>query len=159
MTLILYLIAGGCLFASALFSREKTVKSLKKAWKSFVNIVPAFFAVLLLVSFSVAFLPERVIASLIGEESGVIGQILASVFGSLTLIPGFIAFPMAKILVESGAGVAQTAVFISTLMMVGVATAPLEASFFGWRATILRNGMAYCYSFVVGYVVWTAVTV
>jgi len=113
--------------------------------------------VLLLVSFSVAFLPERVIASFIGEESGVLGQILASVLGSLTLIPGFIAFPMAKILVENGAGIAQMAVFVSTLMMVGVATAPLEASFFGWRATILRNGMAYFYSFVVGYAVWLTV--
>ena len=64
---------------------------------------------------------------------------------------------MAKILVENGAGIAQMAVFVSTLMMVGVATAPLEASFFGWRATILRNGMAYFYSFVVGYAVWLTV--
>ena len=60
-------------------------------------------------------------------------------------------------LVENGAGIAQMAVFVSTLMMVGVATAPLEASFCGWRATILRNGMAYFYSFVVGYAVWLTV--
>ncbi len=157
MTWILYFLTGGFLVLSVLFSRENTKKALVKAWKSFINIVPAFLAVLLLVSFSVAFLPERVIASFIGEESGVLGQILASVLGSLTLIPGFIAFPMAKILVENGAGIAQMAVFVSTLMMVGVATAPLEASFFGWRATILRNGMAYFYSFVVGYAVWLTV--
>ena len=158
MTWILYLLTGGLLVASVIFSREKTMKALVKALKSFINIVPAFLAVLLLVSFSVAFLPERFIASFIGQESGVFGQILASILGSLTLIPGFIAFPMAKILVENGAGIAQMAVFVSTLMMVGVATAPLEAAFFGWRATILRNSMAYCYSFVVGYAVWLAVT-
>jgi uncharacterized membrane protein YraQ (UPF0718 family) len=158
MTWFLYITAGAFLAASALSSREKTKRALFKAWKSFVNIVPAFFSVLLLVSFSIAFLPERVIASLIGDESGFTGQILASVLGSLTLIPGFIAFPMAKMLLENGAGIAQMAVFVSTLMMVGVMTAPLEASFFGWKATILRNGMAYFYSFIVGYAVWTAVT-
>ena len=106
MTWILYLLTGGLLVASVIFSREKTMKELVKALKSFINIVPTFLAVLLLVSFSVAFLPERFIASFIGQESGVFGQILTSIIGSLTLIPGFIAFPMAKILVENGAGIA-----------------------------------------------------
>ncbi len=145
------------LAASVLFDRQKTKKALKKAWNSFVNILPPFFAVLLLVSFSVAFLPERFIAAVLGSESGFFGQVLASILGSLTLIPGFIAFPMAKLLIENGAGIAQMGVFISTLMMVGVATAPLEAQYFGWKITLLRNGMAYFYSFLVGYVVWLAV--
>ncbi|MGD9820999.1 MAG: hypothetical protein AB7U27_05550, partial [Aminobacteriaceae bacterium] len=157
MTWFLYLAAGAALAVSAAASREKTKKALNKAWNSFLNVLPALAAMLFLVSISVALLPERVIASLIGEESGFFGQILASVIGSITLIPAFVAFPMAKVLMEHGAGAAQMAVFASTLMMVGVATAPLEASFFGWKATLFRNGMAYFYSFAVGYVVWLAV--
>ena len=66
---------------------------------------------------------------------------------------------MAKMLLENGAGIAQMAVFVSTLMMVGVVTAPLEASFFGWKATISRNLLAYFFSFVVGYVVWMMVRI
>jgi len=158
MTWFLYLAAGVSLAVSVAASREKTKKALKKAWNSFMNVLPALAAMLFLVSISIALLPERVIAALIGEESGFFGQVLASVIGSITLIPAFVAFPMAKVLLEHGAGAAQMAVFVSTLMMVGVATAPLEASFFGWKATFLRNGMAYFYSFVVGYVVWLAVT-
>lgn len=158
MTWFLYLATGAALAVSAAVSREKTKKALKKAWNSFMNVLPALAAMLFLVSISIALLPERVIAALIGEESGFFGQVLASVIGSITLIPAFVAFPMAKVLLEHGAGAAQMAVFVSTLMMVGVATAPLEASFFGWKATFLRNGMAYFYSFVAGYVVWLAVT-
>jgi uncharacterized membrane protein YraQ (UPF0718 family) len=158
MTLFLYLAAGVSLAVSAALSREKTKKAMKKAWNSFLNILPPLAAMLFFVSISIALLPERVIAALIGEESGFFGQVLASVIGSITLIPAFVAFPMAKVLLEHGAGVAQMAVFVSTLMMVGVATAPMEASFFGWKATLLRNGMAYFYSYVVGYVVWLAVT-
>lgn len=158
MTLFLYLAAVVSLAVSAALSREKTKKAMKKAWNSFLNILPPLAAMLFFVSISIALLPERVIAALIGEESGFFGQVLASVIGSITLIPAFVAFPMAKVLLEHGAGVAQMAVFVSTLMMVGVATAPMEASFFGWKATLLRNGMAYFYSYVVGYVVWLAVT-
>jgi uncharacterized membrane protein YraQ (UPF0718 family) len=158
MTWFLYIAAAAGLAFSAAANPANTKKSLRKAWNSFCNVLPALAAMLLLVSIMIALLPERVIAALIGEESGFFGQFLASLVGSATLIPAFVAFPMAKVLMEHGAGVAQMAVFVSTLMMVGVATAPLEASFFGWRATVLRNGMAYIYSFVVGYVVWTAVT-
>lgn len=158
MTWFLYIAAAAGLVFSAAANPANTKKSLRKAWNSFCNVLPALAAMLMLVSIMIALLPERVIAALIGEESGFFGQFLASLVGSATLIPAFVAFPMAKVLMEHGAGVAQMAVFVSTLMMVGVATAPLEASFFGWRATVLRNGMAYIYSFVVGYVVWTAVT-
>ncbi len=158
MTWFLYIAAAAGLAFSAAANPANTKKSLRKAWNSFCTVLPALAAKLQLVSIMLAHLPERVIAALIGEESGFFGQFLASLVGSATLIPAFVAFPMAKVLMEHGAGVAQMAVFVSTLMMVGVATAPLEASFFGWRATVLRNGMAYIYSFVVGYVVWTAVT-
>lgn len=84
------------------------------------------------------------------------GYFIASVVGAVTLIPGFVALPMAKLLLEHGAGVAQMAVFISTLMMVGVVTAPLEARYFRFRATLWRNLLAYFYSFLVGYAVWIA---
>lgn len=92
----------------------------------------------------------------LGEKSGFLGYFIASVVGAVTLIPGFVALPMAKLLLEHGAGVAQMAVFISTLMMVGVVTAPLEARYFRFRATLWRNLLAYFYSFLVGYAVWIA---
>jgi uncharacterized membrane protein YraQ (UPF0718 family) len=159
MTWVLYLGTVILLAFSAAASPEKTRKALEKSIKSFLNILPPLAAMLLLVSISVALLPEKVIASLIGEESGFAGQFLASLIGSFTLIPGFVAFPMAKVLMEHGAGVAHMAIFVSTLMMVGIATAPLEASFLGWKSTVLRNGMSYVCSFAIGYVVWLAVTV
>ncbi|NLB83918.1 MAG: permease, partial [Synergistaceae bacterium] len=50
MIWVLYGTALFLLAASALFDRGKTKKALKKGWNSFVNILPPFFAVLLLVS-------------------------------------------------------------------------------------------------------------
>jgi hypothetical protein len=66
---------------------------------------------------------------------------------------------MAKVLLDHGAGVAQMAVFISTLMMVGVVTLPLEIRYFGVKAAVWRNLLAYCYAFLIGYGVWIFVKV
>jgi len=35
------------------------------------------------------------------------------------------------------------------LMMVGIVTVPVEIKYFGKKATILRNGLAFIFSFVV----------
>ena len=47
----------------------------------------------------------------------------------------------------------QMAAFISTLMMVGVLTAPMEIKFFGRKVTILRNVAAFAFSFLVAAII------
>jgi uncharacterized membrane protein YraQ (UPF0718 family) len=89
---------------------------------------------------------------LLGTSSGVWGVLAASLIGSITLIPGFVAFPLAAALLKSGAGYMQIAAFVSTLMMVGIVTLPMEMKTFGKRATIVRNVSAYLFSMVVAIV-------
>ena len=100
-----------------------------------------------------AVLDPAMISKLIGGDSGWIGVILASLVGSITLIPGFVAFPTAALLLQAGAGYMQIAAFISTLMMVGVVTMPVEIKYFGKKMTIYRNLMAFIFSFFVAYVI------
>jgi uncharacterized membrane protein YraQ (UPF0718 family) len=52
-------------------------------------------------------------------------------------------------LLKNGAGYAQIAAFVSSLMMVGVVTLPMEFKVFGKRAAILRNVLALGFSFLV----------
>lgn len=145
----IYLITAAALVFSLFKSKEKTIQALKKAWKSFENILPQLLSVLLLIGFVLSVLTPAQISSLIGGDSGWLGVILASILGSITLIPGFIAFPLAAALIKSGAGTMQIAAFISTLMMVGIVTLPLEIKFFGKKAAYLRNGLAFVFSLLV----------
>lgn len=130
--------------------------ALKKAWKSFENILPQFLSILLLIGFILAVLDEATISRLLGKESGLLGMTLAAVIGSITLIPGFIAFPLAASLLAAGAGYGQIAMFLTTLMMVGVVTLPLEITYFGKRLAMMRNalglGFAIFASLLLGYV-------
>lgn len=149
MDSIAYIIAGVALGISWFKSKEKTILALKKAWKSFENILPQFLSILLIIGVVLSILNPSQISQLIGGESGWFGVLLASIIGSITLIPGFIAFPLAAALLKNGAGYMQIAAFISTLMMVGIVTIPLEIKFFGKKAAYLRNGLAFLFSLFV----------
>jgi uncharacterized membrane protein YraQ (UPF0718 family) len=152
-TIILYILALSLLLLSFIKDKKKTRMALKKAWKSFENILPQFLSILLLIGMMLAVLSPQTISSLIGQKSGWLGMVLASLIGSITLIPGFVAFPLAAALLNNGAGFTQIAVFISTLMMVGIVTIPLETKYFGKKAALLRNGMAYIFSYIVALII------
>lgn len=151
-TVALYVITGTALIVSLIKSKDKTKLALKKAWKSFENILPQFLTILVIIGIMLAILTPGQISSLIGNESGWFGVLIASVIGAVTLVPGFIAFPLASALLKSGAGYMQIAAFISTLMMVGVVTIPLETKYFGKKATLIRNAEAYVFSLLVAYI-------
>ena len=156
-TYILYGITILLLAVSFFKDKKKTVMSLKKAWKAFENILPQFLVVILLVGVMLAVLNSDVISKIIGSDSGWFGVALAAVVGSITLIPGFVAFPMAAMLLKGGAGYMQIGAFVSTLMMVGVVTMPVEMKYFGKKLTILRNVLAFIFSFIVAFVIGVVV--
>lgn len=152
-TKILYGAALLWLLISFVKDKAKTKLALKKAWRSFENILPSILAILLLIGFILTFLDEQTISKLLGTDSGVLGMVIAAAVGCITLIPGFVAFPFAASLLAAGAGYAQIAIFISTLMMVGVATLPLEMKCFGKRIALKRNILSLIFAVIASCVV------
>ena len=150
---ILYGIIIILLIISYYKDKKKTKMALKKGWKSFENIMPEFLTVIMLVGILLAVLNAELISKIIGNNSGWFGTVIAAVVGAITLIPGFVAFPTAAMLVENGAGYMQIGAFVSTLMMVGIVTMPVEMKYFGKKLTILRNLFALIFSFIVAFVI------
>ena len=133
--------------------------ALKKAWKAFENILPELLIIMPLVGLLIAILNPELISRIIGSNSGWMGVILAVIVGSITLIPGFVAFPTAAMLLDGGAGYMQIGAFISALMMVGIITLPVEIKYFGKRITYTRNLFAFMFSFIVAGIIDWAVTI
>lgn len=150
-TYIIYACAMAGLIISFVKSKNKTKKALMKAWKSFENILPQFLAIILVIGMMLSVLDTETITKILGADSGIKGVLIAAFIGSITLIPGFVAFPLASALLESGAGISQIAAFVSTLMMVGVLTIPMEIKTFGKKVTIVRNVSAFVFSLFVAY--------
>lgn len=152
-TAILYGAAVLLLAISFFKDKKKTMTALKKAWKSFENILPQLLVVVMFVGVLLAVLNTELISKIIGADSGWLGVILAAVVGSVTLIPPFVAFPTAAMLLNGGAGYMQIGAFVSTLMMVGIITIPIEKKYFGKKMTVFRNVFAFVFSFAVAAII------
>jgi len=138
------------ILASAVKDRRKTWTGIKKGLTMFLNLLPALLNVLILVAIVLSLVPQSRIVALLGKESGFGGYFMAAGVGSISLIPGFIAYPLCGILIKTGVKPGVVAVFITTLMMVGILTLPLEMKFFGMRTALLRNGLSFIGALVIG---------
>ncbi|NCN05662.1 MAG: hypothetical protein GW949_08525 [Spirochaetales bacterium] len=84
---------------------------------------------------------------------GFLSVFLAPLTGAVTLIPGLVAFPVARQLIENGAAVLPIAAFISSLMMVGIITLAMEIHYLGKRIAFLRNALALRFALLAAYLV------
>ena len=135
----LYIATGLAVLVSFIADSERTLRAFKIAVKKFVTILPAFLGMLILVSIVLFLIPDRVICRYLGSANIFTGVLFASFFGSITLVPGFIAFPLCGILLKKGVLYMVLSAFTTTLMMVGVLTYPIEKAYFGTKVTIMRN--------------------
>jgi len=150
ISIIYAILALGLVFSLGK-SKEKTKKAFKVALKSLLKTAPALLAMLGIVGLILGLLTPEKISSLIGAEAGFLATITAAVIGSLTLIPSLVAFPLAGSLLRSGATVMTISAFITTLVMVGVVTAPMEMKVLGKRFTLLRNGLSIIAALLIAF--------
>lgn len=136
---VLYILASLGLIASTVKDPGKTKKSLKTAVKVFVKMLPLLLKTLIIVSIVLYFLPDYIIAKYLGSSNMSLGVVLGALFGSISLLPGFITFPLAGLLLKEGVSYTVLAVFTTTLMMVGAVTFPIEREIFGTKLTVARN--------------------
>jgi len=147
---ILIFISIVCLILSLAVDQRKTFEGIKRGLKMFLTLLPALLTVLILVSVFLYLVPDKTIVKLLGAKSGTMGIAIAALVGAIALIPGFIAFPLAKILLVKGVSYQVVAVFITTLIMVGVLTLPIEFKYFGKKAAIMRNVLSLFGAIIVG---------
>lgn len=149
----LYIITGLLLLLSFCTNRNKTFKALKIAYKKLKKILPAFLSMLILVSIILFLIPDQTISHYLGSSNIVTGMLLASFFGSITMMPGFIAFPLSGILLQKSVPYMVISAFTTTLMMVGVMTYPIEKEYFGHKVTLIRNGISLFIALIIALVI------
>ena len=137
------------LLISYIFNRKKTIEGLKISLKRFLRILIPILTMLVFVSITLFFLPERMISRYLSNDSKYLSTIIAAFLGSISLMPGFIAFPLSGILKQNGVLYMVISAFTSTLMMVGVITFPVEKEYFGVKVALLRNIISFFIALIV----------
>ena len=150
---ILFLVTLAITIYCYAIDKRKTIAGIKAGLTMFLNILPTIFVLILLISILLFLLPAGLISQYLGANAGFSAYIIAALIGSIALIPGFIAYPLAGILLKNGVSYQVVAVFISTLLMVGGITLPLEARYFGWKVAILRNALYFIGALITGFLI------
>ncbi|MFO7611877.1 MAG: permease [Clostridia bacterium] len=145
----IYSLLGIFLAASLIKSREKTAKAFRIAWKALLKTAPSLIAVLGIVGLTLGILTPGTISRMVGAEAGFVATIIAAFVGAITLIPSLVAFPLAGSLLRSGATIMTISAFVTTLVMVGFVTAPMEIKMLGKKFTLLRNGLGFAAALVI----------
>ena len=146
---ILYFFTAICVAVSFVKDRKKTVQAFKKALKKFEKMVPPFLVMIIAVSIALYFLSDKVLLQLLDNSSKSFSIILASVLGSITMMPGFITYPLCGLLLEKGVTYTVLSAFTTTLMMVGVLTYPIEKEYLGTKVTVIRNLIGFATALIV----------
>jgi uncharacterized membrane protein YraQ (UPF0718 family) len=145
----IYIVTVFAVIASLIADRGKTIKSFRIAVRKMVKIAPAFFAMTILVSIALYLVPDEAISRYLGNDNIILSLLIAYILGSISLMPGFIAFPLCGILLEKGVLYMVLSGFSTTLMMVGILTFPIEKAYLGTKVALLRNLICLAIAVVV----------
>ena len=118
-----------------------------------LKLLPSFLSIIILVSVFLGLIPQETLIAYLGKESGMLGMAIAALLGSIALIPSFISYPLGAMLLRNGVSYAVIAVFITTLMMVGVLTLPIEIKYFGVKVSLLRNLLSLLGALLIGVII------
>jgi uncharacterized membrane protein YraQ (UPF0718 family) len=151
--IILYIVCAAAFIVSLIANRKKTLKALKIALKKFTKIAPAFTIMLILVSVILYLVPDEMIVKYLGSGNWLQGIGIASLFGSITMMPGFVAFPLCGILVGKGVQYSVIAAFSTTLMLVGIVTFPVEQKYIGAKAAVMRNAVCLVLAIIISLII------
>ena len=142
INIIIWTLSIILLLFSLVKDRKKTIKAIKIAWKSFSKIATVFTLVLIGFALLITYLSPELIQKSIGVDSGIVGILLSLGLGSISVMPGFAAFPLCAALQTQGVPYYILAAFSLSLMNVGIMTFPIEQKFLGTRVAIIRNLLA-----------------
>ena len=151
-TLVVWIATLFFLAVSFAKDKGKTKQALKMALRMGRGMLMSMLSILFTIGLILTLLPPGDIAAFVGKQSVLSATVVAALFGTITLVPPFIAFPLVGTLVEAGVGLVPSVAFLTTLTMVGVVTFPLEKKEFGTKFTAVRNGLSFVFAIFIALV-------
>ena len=152
LTIAMWIATGAFLVFSFIKDKKKTKQALKMAFGMGKGMLGSILSVIFLIGLILTLLPPENIAQFVSKQNILLATVISAAFGTITLIPAFIAFPLVGTLVGAGVGIVPAVSFLTTLTMVGIVTFPLEKREFGLKFTVVRNGLSFVFAIAIALV-------
>ncbi|KYH35054.1 electron transport complex subunit RsxB [Clostridium tepidiprofundi DSM 19306] len=145
ITIVLYI-------ATFLYSKNIFMNSISTTvgyLKDMVQILPAVFVISGLIT---TWVPRETITKYFGKDSGLKGNILSVLLGSISAGPIYAAFPIAFSLFNKGASILNIVLLISTWAVIKVPMLIVESKFLGASFMVTRTLLTIPSIFVIAYI-------
>lgn len=139
--------------AVLIISPESALASLSNSLyylKEMLIIMPVIFLLTVVIE---ALVPKDVIVRSFGEKSGIRGNILALILGSISAGPVYAAFPVSKMLLAKGASIGNIVIVLSAWAVVKLPMLANEARFLGVNFMIVRWILTVAAIFIMAFIV------
>lgn len=149
----LLLIVMAAYLVVLMISPDKMVKALDNSLyylKEMLIIMPVIFLLTVVIE---ALVPKEVIVRSFGDKSGIKGNILALILGSISAGPVYAAFPVSKMLLAKGASVGNIVIVLSAWAVVKIPMLANEARFLGVDFMIVRWILTVIAIFIMAFIV------
>ncbi len=147
--MILIIMSIATVILSFIMDKKKTLKGLKIALQRFLGISLSLLTMIITLSIILYLFPQNIVSKYFNDKNIYISSLIAALIGSISLMPGYIAFPLGGILRGNGVSYMVISAFTTTLMMVGVLTFPLEKAYLGFKAALIRNILSFLIALIV----------
>lgn len=124
--------------------------SLKKTSRTFVNLLPIIFGMLLLTSLAIKLFPRQITADLFGGNAALNALIGASV-GSVAVGHPLASYLLGGELLKGGVSLVAVTALIVSWVTVGIVQLPAECMMLGARFAVYRNGTSFVSALAIAF--------
>ena len=114
------------------------IKTLSSTQSSFLQMLGVLPPIMLLLGLMDVWVPREVLMKYMGDNSGVIGVLLAMLIGSLAAGPMYAAFPFTAVLMKKGVKFSNIIIFMNAWCVTKISTLLFEVSALGFKFTFIR---------------------
>lgn len=133
-------------------SPDKALKSVNNSVYYLIEMLQVLPVIFLLTVVIDALVPKEFILQRLGEKSGIKGNLLALLLGSISAGPIYAAFPISVMLLKKGASVANIVIILSSWAVIKVPMLANEVKFLGLNFMIIRWILTVAAIFIMAYI-------
>ncbi|OQX52366.1 MAG: hypothetical protein B5M53_08730 [Candidatus Cloacimonas sp. 4484_209] len=128
--------------------KKQVLTATKKTFALFIEILPFFLSILLLISLYVTLIPKGFYNRFFTTNS-IIDSFIGALIGSISTGHPVTSYIIGGELLKAGIGLVAVIAFILSWVTVGIIQLPAECYFLGKRFGIIRNSLSFLFAIII----------
>lgn len=121
-----------------LINKNIGIETLYSAKSSFLQMLSVLPPIMLMLGLMDVWVPREILMKYMGDNSGILGILLAMLIGSIAAGPMYAAFPFTAVLMKKGVKFSNIIIFMNAWCVTKISTLLFEVSALGFKFTFVR---------------------